>query len=172
MMARQYRVARGLRIAGMWGCAVVGLSVFALRHTPAHWGIHLVMSGSMAPAIHAGSLVLSRSQPAYAYRVGDIITYQAPQSESNLVTHRIWNVQSERDGERLFLTKGDANTNGDTWLVPPSRVVGRVVVVLPKLGYCVKALQHPAGFFAFIVVAFLFLVRPELHRLLIRGPAP
>ena len=94
-----------------------------------------VATGSMAPAIDAGDLIVTRAQKSYA--VGDIVTYLAPDGTST--THRIVAVSGE-----TYTMQGDANNAPDP-SVSADAIVGKVVCALPGLGAAVTFLQSPAG---------------------------
>jgi signal peptidase I len=102
--------------------------------------IYSVMSGSMSPALPTGSLVVDRSTPASALRVGDVITFRRPDDMRTLETHRISAIV-EMHGARAFRTRGDANGAPDPWLVPARGAGARVVGTVPYLGYAVAALK-------------------------------
>lgn len=63
-----------------------------------------VLSASMEPEYHVGSLVYVKQVDVDSINTGDVITFHI--SESNLVTHRVVEKDSIRGG---FITKGDAN---------------------------------------------------------------
>ena len=69
--------------------------------------------------------------------VGDIIVFKVP-SMSVPIVHRVVRISEEE--QRYYLTKGDANGFVDTYYwgkdgTPEDEVIGRVVLVIPKLGY-------------------------------------
>jgi signal peptidase len=101
-----------------------------------------VMSGdSMDGAIGKGSVVFERSVPVNDLQVGDVITYQAPETApaEGRVTHRI--VDIGPDGIR---TQGDALPARDPWTLRPDRpTVSRVVFALPWVGYAYLVILHP-----------------------------
>ncbi|MGN0493634.1 MAG: signal peptidase I [Acutalibacteraceae bacterium] len=109
----------------------------------------VVISGSMSGTIEVNDLVVIRS--ADEYREGNIITFK---EGSSLVTHRI---VGEKDGG--FITKGDANNAEDSEAVQRDDIVGRVVLVIPKIGAALEALKSPLGMtctvFAFILIIML-----------------
>jgi signal peptidase len=74
----------------------------------------VVVSGSMEPVIHTGSLILSVKTDAASLNVGDIATF--PREDGVLVTHRVVSndaVVSEISGLRSIVMKGDANDTKD-----------------------------------------------------------
>ena len=91
---------------------------------------YAVMSGSMEPAIPAGSLVYVVPCPDPAQILpGDVIAFRAG---SATAVHRV--VSADRQN-RCFRTKGDANTAQDPQPVPYARVLGIVRRHVPGLGY-------------------------------------
>lgn len=87
-----------------------------------------VVSGSMAPAIPKGSLVLVRPVSAWEIGEGEVIAFARGGS---VVTHRVTAVH---DADSEFVTKGDANTEEDILPVPFSALIGRVERHVPVLG--------------------------------------
>lgn len=117
-----------LCLGGLLLCVVVGIRPL------------VVTSGSMSPAIPAGSLVLGRDTPADQVGVGDVV---AVVSESGRVMHRV--VAAEAVGSRTALTlQGDANATPDRKPYVVDRVLA-VQVHLPVLGYAVAWLRTPPG---------------------------
>lgn len=96
----------------------------------------IVVSGSMEPVIHTGSMVfVDTNERDIVER--DIIAFDA---EGTTVTHRVVGIRE--DG---FVTKGDANESNDPGIVGQSDVEGKVVMWIPKIGYASAALRSPAG---------------------------
>ena len=62
------------------------------------------------------------------------MTYQLESNKPGVVTHRVVGVGNTSDGERPFLTRGDAN-NVDDDPVRAVQVRGVVVYTVPYLGY-------------------------------------
>ncbi len=89
-----------------------------------------IVTGSMKPAIDAGDLVIVRNVPPEEIGVGDIIQF-SHEHGSMTVVHR---VVDTRDQE-VFITKGDANLTRDAEPVPADRVLGRVEICIPKVGW-------------------------------------
>ena len=81
----------------------------------------VVTTGSMAPGIPAGARVSVRGQARY--RRGDVLVFA--NSAGDLVAHRLLGRRRWRGAVHL-VTRGDAAPRADG-LVPPERVVGRVV---------------------------------------------
>lgn len=127
------------------------------------WGIRAfhVETGSMAPALPVGSLVIVKSEPKYA--VGDAITFRLENNQEAFVTHRVNSIEEDTDiGKLLYETKGDANKTVDPEKVEASRVVGKVIWHIPYLGVPMSFARTQAGFIALIVVPATILIYSEL----------
>ena len=112
-----------------------------------------VVSGSMEPTFYKGDLIVSKGVPPGTLEVGDVIVYNNPIRGIDVV-HRIVDIE-ERGHHIYFITKGDNNlTNPEpdqvSGLAPPIMdewVEGKVVLVIPKLGWFKVALTEILGIF-------------------------
>lgn len=123
--------------------AVVLLVAVAGGPLTGAWRVAPVRSGSMAPAVPAGALVVSRPEPTGAVRPGWVVTFHRP-VDRGVVTHRV--VRVVRGGRHPVVeTKGDANPAPDPWRL---RLVGarvwRVRAVVPGVGRALIVLQARA----------------------------
>ncbi|MFB6135688.1 MAG: signal peptidase I [Halobacteriaceae archaeon] len=147
---------------------VVPFVVFAVPQAAGADHSYVVLSGSMSPAIHAGDVVLVTDVPPSQIQERDVITFEPPSGHQmegvDRVTHRVVDVV-DRDGERYFRTKGDANEEPDRALVPPDNVVGVVTFVVPYVGYAVNFAHSGAGWLALVVVPGALLVLNEVWTL-------
>jgi len=85
----------------------------------------------METAIPKMSLIAVR--PQSSYHLNDIITYRYQNQPNNLITHRIIEIAKYKSGN-LYVVKGDSNENIDNYPVSSQEIVGKVVLVLPKIG--------------------------------------
>jgi signal peptidase len=115
-----------------------------------------VQSGSMAPAVPVGAVLVERYEPVAELQAGDVITFRAPTPAAELVTHRVVSVD-RADGRTVVRTRGDANPGEDPW---QAELLGdRVWVVtatVPALGRPLDALRSP------VVLAVTSLVLPAV----------
>lgn len=95
---------------------------------------YIVLSGSMEPVIHTGSLALVDTRDKIP-KIGDIVTYC---QQDMIVTHRI--VREEGGG---YVTKGDANETEDEGRVEQERILGICRCSIPLMGYAAWWIQHP-----------------------------
>ena len=119
----------------------------------------LVQSGSMEPSIMTGDIILVKKQDAYIKN--DTITFQ--NSSERIVTHRI--VDIKNDEEDMFYTKGDANRSGDEDIIPLSNVFGRVIIVIPKLGFLVAFSKSWYGFLILVLIPLILYVVDEILKI-------
>lgn len=108
----------------------------------------IVMSGSMAPAIMAGDVVIIREQAPHQYQPGDVATYMI---RNISYTHRI--VAEENGG---FVLKGDSNNKADE-IVPAEKLVGKVIFKIPKLGLAILFFKTPPGILVLLALALLLI---------------
>ena len=120
--------------------------------------VYTVLSGSMEPTYHTGSLIYVKEVDPYELEAGDVITFML--DEDTLATHRI--VEVVPDGEDAavirFRTKGDANDAEDGSLVHYKNVVGTPVFSIPYLGYAANYIQHPPGTYVAIAAGAILLM--------------
>lgn len=126
----------------------------------------VVLSGSMSPALNTGDLAVVVPTDMNDLRVGDVIVFSSPIS-SGLVCHRI--IAIHEDDGPVFQTKGDNNEDPDPFLVEPERVVGRVDVGIPAMGYAVQWLRGPFGLLGIIALLALTFIIPSERKNKERG---
>ena len=124
-----------------------------------------VLSGSMEPTYHVGSLIYVKSVDYKDLKAGDVITFML--DEDTLATHRIVEVvPDEEDPATLrYRTKGDANEFEDGSLVHYKNVVGTPVFTIPALGYIASYIQNPPGTYIALsagAVLLLLMFIPDL----------
>jgi signal peptidase len=93
----------------------------------------VVLTGSMAPQIKAGDVVLIKPQNGKEPTIGDVVTYTARRFDGTPVgsfTHRVVGGNSIKG----YVLKGDANLNPDLQKVRVSDIVGTSIFVIPFIG--------------------------------------
>jgi signal peptidase len=111
---------------------------------------YAVLSGSMEPTYHVGSVIYVTDVDPTELDVGDPITYRL--SDGTLVTHRIDRVLGEGTPGLSFLTKGDANEGADGTAISAAAIVGKPVFSVPLLGYVSAFVQRPGGWILLAVI--------------------
>ena len=127
--------------------------------------VFTVLSGSMEPTYHTGSVIYVKPVDYRDLKVGDPISFML--DEKTVATHRIVEiVPDEEDPSTLrYRTKGDANEAEDGGLVHYKNIIGKPVFTIPLLGFFVNYIQNPPGTYIAVAggaVLLLLLFLPEL----------
>jgi signal peptidase I len=105
--------------------------------------LYTVVSGSMEPYVPRGSLVVVVPEQL---GLGDVGAYRLEEGgKTYVIVHRVVGL-----GESFYVFKGDAVDGVDH--VPADRVIGRVAVAIPYVGYV-----YMAGFANPLLVLLIFL---------------
>ena len=138
--------------------AVVALAILLAGVRVVGLTPYVVLSGSMEPTYHTGSLIYDKKVDPFTLKEGDVITFMV--SEDTLATHRVVGVVPDEDepGTIRFRTKGDANDSEDGTLVHYKNVVGTPVFTIPYLGYFSNWIAHAPGKYIAITAAVVFLI--------------
>lgn len=105
---------------------------------------YTVLTGSMAPALPVGTLVVVRPVDPDEVRVGTVLTYQLRSGASLTATHRVVGISRGPDGRLRWATRGDANGAVDAAWVRPEQVRGELWYAVPHLGRAGASLQPGA----------------------------
>ena len=127
--------------------------------------VFTVLSGSMEPVYHTGSLIYVKDVDYRDLGEGDVITFML--NEDTVATHRIVGVvPDEADLSVIrYRTKGDANDAEDGSLVHYKNVIGSPVFTIPYLGYVANYIQNPPGTYIAIsggAVLMILVFLPDL----------
>lgn len=125
--------------------------------------VYTVLSGSMEPEYHVGSLVYvdffdNDDEKQKSLKVGDPVTYMA--GEHTVVTHRITAIVTDPEKPDVirYATKGDNNAVGDQSLLHYENVIGKPVFSIPYLGYVADYVQNPPGLYVAIAVGVVIIL--------------
>lgn len=146
-------------------CLVVILAVLLVGVRLVGFQVFTVLSGSMEPTYHVGSLIYVKSVDPAQLQAGDVITFML--DENTVATHRIIQVVPDEEDPTVlrFATQGDANDAPDGSLVHYKNVVGTPVFTIPKLGYLANYIQNPPGTYIAIsgaAILLLLMFLPDL----------
>ena len=123
------------------GARVVGLQVFT------------VLSGSMEPTYHTGSLIYVKKVDPYTITEGQPITFML--DENTVATHRVVGIVPDEEDPTVirFRTKAE-----DGSLVHYKNVIGTPIFSIPYLGYVADYIQHPPGMYIAISAGAVLLL--------------
>jgi signal peptidase len=93
--------------------------------------LYVVESGSMSPTLKVGAVIISHiSKDNKTLNVNDIVTFKT--AGGAVVTHRIIEVLTDKNGKIKYRTKGDNPINSpDVELLVPERVLAKFVAKIP-----------------------------------------
>lgn len=110
---------------------------------------YVVSSGSMIPVLNVGDILIVKDGNTFnSLKVGDIIVFNRPQGGDRVIVHRIIEV-SDRFGEKVIVTKGDANDGiipGTDFPIREKDYIGSVAYTVPKVGLVLKYLNPPVNY--------------------------
>lgn len=135
------------------------LLLFSIFPITGNYKVLIVQSGSMEPAIHTGSIVVTK--PAENYQVGDIITFGKISKTQTPTTHRIYSIENNK-----FVTKGDANNAPDISSVSADHIIGKMLFTVPYVGYIIDFARQPFGFILIIGLPALLLISDEIKKII------
>lgn len=137
---------------------VVIIAVLLVGVRVAGIDVYTVLSGSMEPTYHVGSLIYVKEVDPFELEAGDVITYML--DEDTLSTHRIVEVVPDENDPTVvrFMTKGDANDAVDGTRVHYKNVVGTPIFTIPYMGYVANYIQNPPGTYIAIAMGAILLL--------------
>lgn len=140
---RLVRCAGRLLVPALVACSLLLLLLVGLGPRTGAYRTVTVLTGSMAPTMPVGAVVVSTPSPLEDVRVGDVITYRIPVEDRRVVTHRV--VEVVRPGPHpVVRTRGDANAAPDPWTAElKGDRVWRARLTIPRLGLLLEDLRQP-----------------------------
>lgn len=153
--------------AGYYACAafIAAVSLLLIATSvpiPGNFKALSVLSGSMEPSIHTGSVVVIK--PAAEYKIGDVITFGKISKTRVPTTHRIVGINID-NGRAVYTTKGDANNAADTREVLKSEIAGKELFTVPYLGFALDFVKKPLGFLIVVILPAVLIVSDELRKI-------
>lgn len=126
--------------------------------SPALFGYSLyrVSSGSMAPELGVGDVILVHSCDGKDVKKDDIVTYVATSGEMSgkLITHRVVKAPYQEGDGYYLITKGDANNYADN-PINADQIEGKMLTKIGILKYLFDFFVTPWGLLAIIALIIL-----------------
>ena len=126
-----------------------------------------IASSSMSGVYEVHDVILVKDFDTNKLKVGDDIVYNGERAglDGKLVTHRIVKIEeNEKDGGRLFTTKGVKNDIEDP-AIYDDQVLGKVVGIVPVISPVNHIVKSQVGFFVCVfcpIVIIISLVKTDL----------
>ncbi|WP_245828052.1 signal peptidase I [Sinomonas mesophila] len=163
------RAALGLAV----GVALAAFLFLAVGPRVLGYQTSTMLTGSMAPMINSGDVVVSVRTPTSQLKVGDVLTYHIPVGDQRVETHRVIEVTRPGDGTTLVRTRGDANNGLDPWTaVITDNAVYTTAAVVPHLGDAIRFLRQGGVSTALMYAAAAAFVAVALHSIWRREARP
>lgn len=132
----------------------VGMAVLLVGAKAVGFQTYSVLSGSMEPAYHTGSLIYVKKTDPQDIKTGDPITFILDENLT-VATHRVIKIDEKN---QYFYTKGDANENPDASPVHFKNLIGKPVFTIPYLGYFAAYVKEPPGRYLALAAAALIIL--------------
>lgn len=145
---------------------VVLVALVAMLVLPRVFGIQplVVLSGSMEPTYHVGSLIYVADIKPEKLEVGDAVTYTIS-DDGTMVTHRI--VEIDQDNQCVY-TKGDANNANDGGAISYTSIVGKPLFSIPYMGRVAHYFTTSSGTIILITGVIVVLILVFMSELIVK----
>lgn len=125
------------------------------------WGYRIfkVISESMMPEYKINDILLVKDIKTENIKIGDNLSYLKEMSKgvNVIITHKVVGIEKDRNGNRLFHTKGIANITEDP-VVKEEQIYGVVVNKIYSLSVINKLINNIFGFILLVFVPLLLMI--------------
>jgi signal peptidase len=143
----------GVGVLVIW----IGLQVAFGTQNP----FYVVASGSMIPELLVYDvLVVQGHEPFEDIEIGDIIVFNRPSDHNRVIVHRV--VSIINDDPKTIRTQGDANPAsipGTDFPITEEEYIGKVVHVLPQVGYVTQLLKPPVNYVIIVIIVGIMVIK-------------
>lgn len=130
--------------------------------------LYTIVSPSMNPVINVYDVVVNYkvSNPS-KIQIGDIITYVSASASSDgmTITHRVIEVQQLDDGTFQYLTQGDNNESPDSLYITYDQVLGKEIMIIPKLGKLQFLIANKKGWLFLLLIPIALYIFRDSYQL-------
>ena len=135
----------------------IGLTTYFGAQNP----FYVVSSGSMYPELAMYDIIVISGHISFEdIKIGDIIVFDRPKDHDKVIVHRV--VAVVDDDPKTLRTKGDNNQNsivGTDYPITEKEYTGKVVYVIPQVGFITKILQPPINYIIIAVIIGIMVIR-------------
>ncbi len=140
-------------IAVIW----IGLRVAFGTENP----FYVVSSGSMIPNLNIFDVIVVQGNDPFDHlKIGDIIVFNRPITHDKVIVHRV--AEFLNKDPLVIRTKGDANPGsipGTDFPITKGDYIGKVVYVIPQIGYVTRILTPPINYIIIAVIVGIMVVK-------------
>ena len=140
-------------VAVIW----IGLTAYFGAQNP----FYVVSSGSMYPELAMYDIIVISGHTLFEdVKIGDIIVFDKPKDHDKVIVHRV--VAVVDDDPKTLRTKGDNNQRsiiGTDYPITEEEYIGKVVHVIPQVGFITKILQPPINYIIIAVIVGVMIIR-------------
>ena len=121
-----------------------------------------IETGSMTPTLNPNDVIIIKKCDIEDYEENQIVAFWMNPNDSVPTVHRIISINGDE-----VITKGDYINNSEDPLKELDDLIGKKVIVLPKLGYVIDFIRTPIGVLSILLVVFIVTFAPGIIRSLI-----
>lgn len=145
-----YNILTTLLIVSVVILVLLLVGVRALGFEP-----YTVLSGSMEPKLHVGSVIYVEKVDPRELAVGDPLTFTL---DGTVITHEIVEIiEADNVYDMQFMTQGITNNVSDGY-IPVASIIGRPKFSIPYLGYVAAYLQNSSAIMGIVCVVIVLLL--------------
>ena len=130
---------------------------------------YTIVSPSMNPVIKVYDVVVNiKPSGPEDIEIGDIITYVSTNSTSEgmTITHRVVAITKAENGNYEYQTQGDNNSEPDGVLVTYDNVIGKEIIIIPKLGKIQFLLANKKSWLLLLLIPVMIFVFKDIYDLI------
>lgn len=130
--------------------------------------LYVIVSPSMVPTINVNDMIVDFGvNKDEDVKENDIVTFYSNVINTGgyTITHRI-NSINVYDDEYRYITKGDNNSSVDVGFTTIDRIVGKVFLIVPKVGLVQSFLSSKWGWLLIVVIPSLGILIADIFKLI------
>lgn len=121
---------------------------------------YVVSSGSMEPELEVFDVLIVQGNEQFdGIEKGEIIVFNRPSDHDRVIVHRVIDILDE--DPRTLKTKGDSNPAsipGTDFPITEEEYIGKVVYVIPQIGYVTRILSPPMNYIIIAVIIGIMII--------------
>lgn len=130
-----------------------------------------IVSDSMEPTFASGSCIVVKKINPDKLQPGDIITFISHDDRiyEEYNTHRIYEIKTDKNGEVIFITKGDKFSSPDDKTVRKNDIIGKYVCKVPfskAINFIIIKLSNSMVYFTIIIIPLILCLLSYIKQLM------